>query len=334
MRTACPVTAVVPTFNRAELLGRAIDSALNQTVPPSQVVVVDDGSTDGTAEICAKYGDRVEYVAQQNAGPSASRNRGFWHARQPWVAFLDSDDYWNPPHLERIMAAIAETHGTAAVYFADMQLPTSEGGGTLWERINFHPRAPHHLVADATGWMLIRRQPTMLQSSVISRAALERVGGLDARFRLVHDTHIFCALGIGGVACAVAGVGCVQTADDPSPVRLTVEVPIGSPRQVAESSVLWLERLQNLSAVRPEFRRVVRYNAASYQWELSRNLLRAGRYGQGLKAAATAIAVDPSFALWMLRHRTRKGYDATVRPVAAETAPVSSVPGVRSCADG
>ncbi|MGB7218699.1 MAG: glycosyltransferase family A protein [Vicinamibacterales bacterium] len=310
----CAITAVIPTFNRARLLGRAIESVLNQTAPPSQVIVVDDGSSDNTAQICRTYAGRIEYVFQENAGVSAARNLGIHLARSPWVAFLDSDDHWNGWHLQRMTAAISETAGEAAFYFSDMQLPDAEGGGTLWKSIGFRPGAPHHLVRDASAWALMKRQPTMLQSSVISRQALERIGGFDVRFRLLlEDAHLFCRLGIGGVGCAVTGVGSIQTSDA-APVRLTRATPMGSLKHTAESLMLWTDVLRNEATLPPEFRRLARYNVAGSYWGLARSLMQVGQYAGAAAFFAQAAVCDPSLVLWFLRHRTRRGYEETVRP--------------------
>jgi hypothetical protein len=121
---------------------------------------------------------------------------------------------FTPLHLERMTSAIGETAAQAAFYFAGIQLPEPKGGGRLWEAIGFRPRAHFHLINDARPWVLFKNQPTMLQSSVISRQALEIVGSLDESRSVCEDSYLFCQVGIGGRACAVSGIGCVQTADD------------------------------------------------------------------------------------------------------------------------
>src|SRR5438876_4465669 len=173
----CEITAIIPTYNRARLLARAIESILNQTLPPAQVIVVDDGSTDETREVCSRYAGRIDYLYQRNSGASAARNLGIAHARYRWIAFLDSDDYWKQSHLQRLEAAIRSTRGEATLYFADMEMPEAEGGGTLWQCTGFQPIVPLHLVRDATAWALMKRQPMMLQSAIISKAALEQTRG-------------------------------------------------------------------------------------------------------------------------------------------------------------
>jgi glycosyltransferase involved in cell wall biosynthesis len=103
--TAHPrVSVVIPTHNRADLLGEALDSALAQTVPPAEVIVLDDASTDDTPDLVARYGAPVRYVRQERAGQSAARNRGAAAATGEYIAMLDSDDVWEPAKLERQLA--------------------------------------------------------------------------------------------------------------------------------------------------------------------------------------------------------------------------------------
>ena len=219
------ISVVIPCYNRSRLLHRAIDSALAQTVRASEVIVVDDGSTDNTKDSVLTYGNRIEYVWQQNAGPSVARNTGAKHARSSWVAFLDSDDYWTAFHLARMVKAIEKTRGEARFYFSDMQMGEDNECTTLWQTINFAPPHPVHLTKDGTNWAFLRRQPFMLQCSVFRRDVWMESGGLDQRFRLIReDTELFFRLSIGGKICAVSGVGCVQTDDDVSNVRLTTAV--------------------------------------------------------------------------------------------------------------
>ncbi len=98
------ISCIVPVFNGERYLAEALDSILAQTYRPLEVIVVDDGSTDGTAHIVAGYGERISYLRQANAGPGAARNRGLDAAAGAYVAFLDADDLWHKEKLARQMA--------------------------------------------------------------------------------------------------------------------------------------------------------------------------------------------------------------------------------------
>ena len=98
------ISCIVPVFNGENYLAEALESILAQTYRPIEVIVVDDGSTDGTAGLAARYGDRIRYVRQNNGGAPTARNLGLSVAVGEFVAFLDSDDLWHPEKLQRQMA--------------------------------------------------------------------------------------------------------------------------------------------------------------------------------------------------------------------------------------
>jgi len=93
------VSVVIPAYNSEQFIARAIDSVLNQTLAPYEIIVVDDGSTDNTAQVVKKY-DNVKYIHQQNAGASVARNTGIEAAAGNWIAFLDADDEWVADNLK------------------------------------------------------------------------------------------------------------------------------------------------------------------------------------------------------------------------------------------
>ena len=104
MTTPDLISCIVPVFNGERYLAEALDSILAQTWRPLEVIVVDDGSTDGTAHIAAGYGAEASYLHQANAGPAAARNRGLDAAAGEFIAFLDADDLWHKEKLARQMA--------------------------------------------------------------------------------------------------------------------------------------------------------------------------------------------------------------------------------------
>jgi glycosyltransferase involved in cell wall biosynthesis len=93
-RQTFSVAAVIPAYNVQEYVGRAIESVLGQSRAADEIIVVDDGSTDGTAEVVRAFGDKVTFIQQENAGASVARNAGIKAAESEWIAFLDADDEW------------------------------------------------------------------------------------------------------------------------------------------------------------------------------------------------------------------------------------------------
>src|SRR4051794_37497436 len=100
------VSAIIPTYNSGPLVVEAVQSVLAQTRPADEIIVVDDGSTDDTAERLASFGDRIIYHRQTNRRVAAARNTGLRMSTGDFVAFLDADDAWHPQKLERQLAVL------------------------------------------------------------------------------------------------------------------------------------------------------------------------------------------------------------------------------------
>jgi glycosyltransferase involved in cell wall biosynthesis len=112
------ISVVIPTYNYAGYLRESIDSALNQTCEPIEVIVVDDGSVDETPEVLASYGNRIRTFRQENRGVAAARNFGASQARGDYLAFLDADDVWLPRKLELQMARFERDPDVGLVHCA------------------------------------------------------------------------------------------------------------------------------------------------------------------------------------------------------------------------
>jgi len=120
------ISTIIPTYNRAHLIARALESVLSQCRPEDEVIVVDDGSTDNTPQVLQPYSDRIRCARMENSGAGRARNRGIELAERPLVAFLDSDDEWMPNKLElsrRLMAARPDVLFT----FSDMAATLPDG---------------------------------------------------------------------------------------------------------------------------------------------------------------------------------------------------------------
>ena len=120
------VSIIIPAYNAAEFVREAVDSALAQTHPDVEVIVVDDSSTDHTPQVLAGYGNRIRVHRQPNGGVSSARNTGARLATGDWVAFLDADDVWAPTKTAAQLARAAET---AAPWVYSNRFNTGERGG-------------------------------------------------------------------------------------------------------------------------------------------------------------------------------------------------------------
>jgi len=167
------VSVIIPVYNGAAFLGEAIESVLRQTLPVQEILVIDDGSTDGSAEIARRYAG-IRVLSFENAGLSTARNRGIAEATSHWIALLDCDDVWVDDKIERQMAKLAE-HPTADVCVSGYQLLQD---GVLGKVM----RAPENF-----GELLERGTFSMPSCFVLRRSALLAVGGFDARVTSAED---------------------------------------------------------------------------------------------------------------------------------------------------
>lgn len=181
------VSVVIATYNRANFLPETIDSVLQQNFQEYELIVVDDGSTDGTRTLLQSYPSRVKYLYQENHGPSAARNLGVRHARAPWIAFQDSDDLSNPDHLATLYA-YANDHPDCGMVFAN----GAYLGGTFRKRETIIPEAKsRRLAKDGVRLLdLFEKSVVRLQASLISKAAYLAVGGHDESLRICMDLDL------------------------------------------------------------------------------------------------------------------------------------------------
>jgi len=124
MSTPAPISVVIPAYNAETFLAEAVKSAQAQTLPVAEIIVVDDGSTNGTAAIAASLGARV--ISEGHNGLSGARNLGIRKATQPWIALLDADDLWFPEKIEHQWAALQQCP-EAKIVCCDFQLFNASG---------------------------------------------------------------------------------------------------------------------------------------------------------------------------------------------------------------
>lgn len=152
------VSTIIPTYNRAAYIERAIDSVLGQSLPGDEVIVVDDGSTDATPAVLAKYGGRITVLQGGHGGAGRARNLGIRHATNDLVAFLDSDDAWFPAKL-RLQRTLMAWRPDVLFSFTDFEVEFRDGSVRphyldLWRREHatwedgFGQGIPYSTIAD------------------------------------------------------------------------------------------------------------------------------------------------------------------------------------------
>ncbi len=175
-------SVVIPVYNRKSLIRRALESVLNQSYLASQVVVVDDGSTDGTGDMLQSEYPQVTVIRQEHQGVSAARNKGIVNCRSDWVAFLDSDDEWHPEKLEKQALWLSEN--------SEFQICHCD---EIWIRngVRVNPKVKH---AKSEGWIFLHCLPLCVVSPsavVINRKIFHEVGNFDENLPVCEDYDLW-----------------------------------------------------------------------------------------------------------------------------------------------
>jgi glycosyltransferase involved in cell wall biosynthesis len=198
------VSVIIPTFNRSKLVVNAVESVLAQTYRDYEIIVVDDGSTDNTAEALKPYMDRIRYVYQANLGTSAAKNKGIQVARGKWISVLDSDDLWLPTKLEAQLKAVATLGKDFGACFTNCDffgtthvMPSAFEQGGLDEELPFGPLEEPFKI-------LLARYPAIyVQSLLVLRSLIEYPNGYDELLVVTEDTDLLFRLAFKTKFCFV-----------------------------------------------------------------------------------------------------------------------------------
>ncbi|MHB8457092.1 MAG: glycosyltransferase, partial [Acidimicrobiales bacterium] len=184
------VSVVIPTYPRARFITGAVESVLPQLGPGDEVLVVDDGSTDGTPEKLARFGNSVRVILQDHQGAAAARNRGVAEARGEWVAFLDSDDWWLPGRLERHLALMSSDE--RAVLGVGHVMVADEADRICWQTTLGHRhKLDAHLQEEATFVSMLRSPAVYPTTLVAPRELLAEMGPFDSSLPAAEDWDFF-----------------------------------------------------------------------------------------------------------------------------------------------
>jgi len=317
------VSVVIPTYNRAAQIPHAIESVLSQTIPHVEVIVVDDGSSDGTGPMLRElYGDRIRYFAQVNQGVSVARNKGIAEATGQWIAFLDSDDLWEKEKLEWQFKALEQFAPECGGCYTDARLLNHPETRTLFKMaeqgyqhegtIGINTDVLRLLVRPGGAGMVV------CPSSFLARAdAVRKVGGFDPNLRFSEDSEFLFRLAMITGFCYVH-LPLVCKDQSPAEIRhVGVSTEWNKLEFVLQQSQIRLEGLLRLREDLPKtIYELIRKQLGSTQSGLTNCYLEAGKYAKAREAISKAVRFDfaPNVMIkWLLTWMTPTLARRTVR---------------------
>lgn len=188
------ISVVIPLYNKVETIQSTLESVLKQTIPPYEIVVIDDGSTDESVQIIRHLNiPKLSLVQQKNKGAAAARNAGIKQAKGDFIAFLDADDYWHPNHLE-VIRSLIETYPEQSVFATALEVENKVRIFPSHYSIeNFEPHKIYCL-----NYFTASLQTSVLSSSntVIKKEICERIGLFNPNYISGQDTDFWIRIGL------------------------------------------------------------------------------------------------------------------------------------------
>jgi glycosyltransferase involved in cell wall biosynthesis len=278
---------LIPAYQAEDTVAEAVQSALTQTDPPLEVIVCDDGSTDGTARALAGYSDRIVYLRKENGGGASALNTAFRASRGDYVVVLDSDDAFLPQRLEAMTVALLAR--------SDLDILTTDAyievDGRMLRRVY------------TEGWRFnsddqraaILRRNFVFGHVAVRRSRVEEVGGWDESFRIAYDWDLCMRLVLAG-----SGVGFV--AEPLSRYRVGAQSLSASRLALARECVLVLEKTRTNPNLTDAERSVLAESLADFRRHLQRSELAEALVAgaSDVRHRAVSIMTDSGF-----RGRTR-----------------------------
>ncbi|MBN1528599.1 MAG: glycosyltransferase [Thermoleophilaceae bacterium] len=266
MSDATPrVSVILPAYNAEAVVRRAIDSILAQTMPDFELIVVDDGSEDGTAAVVGEVADpRVRYVRREHAGLPATLNAGLAEARAPVVAVQDADDWSLPDRLERQLGVLDSRPDVAVV---GSRMPEVDAEGReLTSRAPFEPGDAYHT--------LMRFNPISNPSSMYRREVVSRLGGYDTRYGCAPEYDLWLRVSDGHVVIALDDPVAIRTLDGENLSTVRERVCVGDSIRMRLRAMRRRRSLRGIPSVAR--------SAISYSLPTGLKHARRRRRGQGI----------------------------------------------------
>lgn len=295
------VSVIIPTYNRADTVQRSIDSALEQSHRPMEVIVVDDGSTDATIEVLEGYGDRIRFITQKNAGPSAARNAGVGLARGEFIAFLDSDDTWKPSKIARQVGVMLGGGRMVPCCMCNAELINDDGPGKTTFGVSGVMSGLQEGFWANPAPIIATRFILFNQVALLRRDAFDKVGGFNPEMRLLEDHDLAFRLSLLGPWAFVAEPLVEKYNDTRGIGVIAMQDPLVHSRAWRNVLECFLEYLKAAPGADPQVGHLVRRALADVKCEIHsvEMLLNGGRFGR----AAARIRMFSASKRHALRRR-------------------------------
>lgn len=272
------VSVVMPAYNAAAFVRRAVDSVLAQSFAGFELIVVDDGSVDDTSAVLATYGNQLRVLAQANAGPAAARNHGLRAARGRYVAFLDADDHWEPTKLERQVGLLDSRPEIGFCSTATRLVDSAGWPAGEWPCCDAALTLPEGLftqaaaISGSTSGVLARRE------------LLVELNGFDEALRGFEDPDLWIRLS------ARAGYACI-----PEPLTVVARTPGSVSSHLPNMRAATLASFRKNRALLPSARRGGYWRAAcaGALTDYAKTAWRAGDRRHGIAWTLEALARAP-----------------------------------------
>jgi glycosyltransferase involved in cell wall biosynthesis len=303
------ISVVIPTYNRAGKVRKGIESVLTQSLSDLEVIVVDDGSSDGTKQLLTQeYGDRIRYFFQKNQGASVARNRGIEEARGEWIAFLDSDDLWETDKLEWQLKALEKFSPQCGACYTDVRFFNHEETRTFFqlaegnyrhkEMLGVNPEAMRLLVRPGGAGMVV------CLSSLMARTDLMRKTRFDPKLAYSQDSDFMFRLAMLTSFCYVNSP-LVRFDRAPAEIRhVGVSAEWNKMDFWLQDSQRRLEGLLRLKDTLPaDVRNLIRRQLGEIHSGWANWYLQSGQYEKAREAAWAAVRMNLTFNVaikWVL----------------------------------
>lgn len=272
------ITVIIPTYNRADLVTRALDSVIKQTYKDYEIIVVDDGSTDKTKTLLEPYRDIIKYIYKENGGKSTAQNIALKIAKGKWVAILDSDDYWHENKLEAQMDAIKKYEDCGLCFTDGCFINNPSIEKSIFKSVNKYFTHESGQIEDSVDYVLNPPHGIYIQSTVIRKELINSLGGFDEMLRTVgEDTDMIFRLSMVTKFCYV-NRPLVYVDRTPNRTNGIIELFDTKPIDSLKSLIYMYEKWLYLSgSISDQHRSIIRRRRKDHSWRLIKEYLKKGR---------------------------------------------------------